>query len=71
MTHFYIPNMTCGGCVKSVTNALLTVDPQARIEIDPPARVVRIDSAISEDAFRAVLSEAGYPDKKLSDVLTN
>ena len=31
MHRFYIPNMTCGGCAKSVTKALLSVDPQARI----------------------------------------
>ena len=26
MLRFYIPNMTCGGCAKSVTKALLSVD---------------------------------------------
>ena len=35
MHRFYIPNMTCGGCARSVTKALLSVDPQARIETDP------------------------------------
>jgi copper chaperone len=61
--HFYIPNMTCGGCAKSVTNALLSVDPQARIQADPPTREVRLDSGLDENAFLAVLSEAGYPNK--------
>lgn len=64
MLRFYIPNMTCGGCAKSVTKALLSVDPQARIETDPPAREVRVDSAADENAFRAALNEAGYPDKE-------
>lgn len=64
MHRFYIPNMTCGGCAKSVTKALLSVDPQARIETDPPAREVRVDSALDESAFQKVLSEAGYPDKQ-------
>jgi copper chaperone len=58
---FYISNMTCGGCAKSVTKALLSVDPQARIETDPPTREVRVESALDESAFLAVLSEAGYP----------
>lgn len=64
MFRFNIPNMTCGGCAKSVTRALLSVDPQARIETDPPTREVRVDSTFDESAFLAVLSEAGYPDKR-------
>ena len=64
MLRFYIPNMTCGGCAKSVTKALLSVDPQARIETDPPTREVRVESTMDESAFLAVLDEAGYPDKR-------
>jgi copper chaperone len=62
MIRFHIPNMTCGGCAKSVTKALLSIDPRARIETDPPTREVRIESALDKSAFLAVLSEAGYPD---------
>ena len=64
MHRFYIPNMTCGGCAKSVTRALLSVDPEARIEADPATREVRVDSALDESAFIPALSEAGYPDKQ-------
>ena len=64
MLRFYIPNMTCGGCAKSVTKALLSVDPQARIETDQPTHEVRVDSALDESVFLAVLSEAGYPNKQ-------
>lgn len=62
MIRFHIPNMTCGGCARSVTKALLSIDPQARIETDSPAREARIDSALDKSAFLAVLSDAGYPD---------
>ncbi|WP_028604798.1 heavy-metal-associated domain-containing protein [Ottowia thiooxydans] len=64
MHRFYIPNMTCGGCAKSVTKALQSVDPQAPIEIDTPSREVRIESALDESAFLTALSKAGYPDKQ-------
>ena len=60
MLRFYIPNMTCGGCAKSVTTALLSVDPQARIETDPPTREVRVDSGMDEGAFLSALGKAGY-----------
>ena len=64
MFRFYVPNMRCGGCAKFVTKAFLGVDPQARIETDPLAREVRVDSALDESTFLAALSEAGYPDKQ-------
>lgn len=68
MLRFNIPNMTCGGCAKSVTKALLSVDPQARIETDPPAREVRIDSVVDESAFGEALREAGYPSKQAPEM---
>ncbi len=41
MFSFHIPNMTCGGCAKTVTRILHGVDPQARVETDPPRREAR------------------------------
>ncbi|OAT51960.1 heavy-metal-associated domain-containing protein [Providencia heimbachae] len=56
-----IPNMTCGGCAKSVTKALLNVDAQAQIETDPTTRKVQVKSNIEESTLRTALSAAGYP----------
>lgn len=63
MLRFNLPNMTCGGCARSVTAALSLVDPTARIETDPAAREVRIETDVAEKTLRAVLSEAGFPVK--------
>ncbi len=56
-----IENMTCGGCAKSVTKAIQSVDANAKIETDPATRLVRIETAASSDALQKVLEEAGYP----------
>ncbi len=56
-----IENMTCGGCAKSVTKAIQSVDANAKIEADPATRLVRIETAASSDALQKVLEEAGYP----------
>ena len=61
MYRFHVPNMSCGGCAKSVTKALQSVDAEARIETDPAAREVRVESSTDEQALFAVLEEAGYP----------
>jgi len=67
MLRFRVPNMTCGGCAKSVTKALQSVDPTARIETDPAAREVRIDTSADEQALLCVLEEAGYPAARRPD----
>ncbi|MBN9491057.1 MULTISPECIES: heavy-metal-associated domain-containing protein [Pannonibacter] len=61
MYQFNIPNMTCGGCAKSVTKALQSVDAGARIETDPAKREVRVETSATEADLREVLAEAGYP----------
>jgi copper chaperone len=58
---FQIENMTCGGCAKSVTKAILSVDPSAKVVTDPGARKVEVASDQPRAAFEAVLQEAGYP----------
>ncbi len=58
---FHIENMTCGGCARSVTKAVETVDPKAKINADPLTKTVTIDSALPSDAFSRALEDAGYP----------
>ncbi|MBY0135126.1 heavy-metal-associated domain-containing protein [Paracoccus yeei] len=56
-----IENMTCGGCAKSVTKAIQSVDPAAKVETKPEARMVTVETTATADALQAVLEEAGYP----------
>ena len=56
-----IENMTCGGCARSVTKAIQSVDPNAGIETDPGTRTVRVETTASSAAVQRVLEEAGYP----------
>lgn len=60
MFRFHVPGMTCGGCARSVTNAILSVDPAAEVATDPPGREVRVTSQADEQALFAALAEAGY-----------
>ena len=71
MLRFHIPNMTCGGCAKSVTKALQSVDPKARIETDPSVHEVRVESAADESALLTVLAEAGYPAERHREAATD
>ena len=56
-----IESKTCSGCAKSVTRAIQSVDPNARVEPDPAARSVNIETSANLAILQQVLEEAGYP----------
>ncbi|MEX0405789.1 heavy-metal-associated domain-containing protein [Aquibium sp. LZ166] len=58
---FHIENMTCGGCARSVTKAVESVDPQARVNADPVTKTVTIVSGASTASISKALADAGYP----------
>lgn len=58
---FQIENMHCGGCARSVTRAIQSVDPEARVEADVPSRSLTVASERSSEDFLPALEAAGYP----------
>ena len=57
---FHIENMTCGGCVRSVTKAILAVDPAAEVNADPGTHKVDVRSTAPRERLAAALTEVGY-----------
>jgi copper chaperone len=53
--------MSCGGCVRSVTKSVQSVDSNAKVEVDLPSKRVRVDTQASLDAVKSAISDAGYP----------
>jgi len=58
---FHIENMTCGGCVRGVTRAIQSVDPDAVINADPPSRKLEVTTKASQEQIEAALNDAGFP----------
>ncbi|MBY4898625.1 heavy-metal-associated domain-containing protein [Cupriavidus sp. AU9028] len=58
---FHLENMTCGGCARTVTKTIQSIDPTATIVTDPPTRRVEVQTAVSEKQIAAALSAAGFP----------
>lgn len=57
---FTLPTMTCGHCVRTVTEAVQQLDPNAKVTIDLPSHRLQVVSSESEEAVKAALEEAGY-----------
>ena len=60
MIELTLPTMTCGHCVRTVTETVQAVDSQATLQIDLPTHAVRITSLQPREAFATALTEQGY-----------
>jgi len=61
---FQIEDMACGGCARSVTRAIHSVDPQTRVEVDLQLRRVTVESAADAATVAAVLAALGFPPRR-------
>ncbi len=57
---FHIENMSCGGCARSVTKAIQSVDPDANVTVDSDARKIEVRSSATRDQLVSALTEVGY-----------
>jgi copper chaperone CopZ len=60
MIELTINDMTCGGCVASITRVVKGLDPEAVVEADVATKRVNITSLIDTDAVVAAIANAGY-----------
>ncbi len=56
-----LKDMSCGHCVKTVTQTVHQVDPSAEVKIDLDTKRVRIETSGDAEAFKRALAEEGYP----------
>ncbi|KAA8734983.1 heavy-metal-associated domain-containing protein [Acinetobacter qingfengensis] len=64
---FSVENMTCGHCVRAVTNALQDADAQAKVAVDLQQKQVIVNSSLDSAKVIALLQEEGYPAKILAE----
>ena len=61
MIEFEVQALSCGHCVRAVTEAVQEVDPSARVDVDLERKKVSVQSAADRAALARALTEAGYP----------
>jgi copper chaperone len=57
---FTVEGMTCGHCEKAVTQALLSLDAQAKVVIDRTQNTVKVDSEKPREALAQAIVNEGY-----------
>ncbi|QKV62184.1 heavy-metal-associated domain-containing protein [Pseudomonas sp. 43A] len=60
MQVFNVQGMSCGHCVKAITNAVQARDPAASVRVDLVAKEVGVESAMSADQVIEAIREEGY-----------
>ena len=60
MQVFNVQGMSCGHCVKAITNAVQAKDPAASVRVDLATKEVGVESALSAEQVIEVISEEGY-----------
>ena len=62
---FEVEHMSCGHCVRTITNDLQRLDPAAKVEVDLAAKRVVVEGDMSADAAIAAMAAEDYPARLL------
>lgn len=57
---FEVQGMSCGHCVRAVTQAVQQLDPQAKVNVLLDQGKVEVDSAEPREAIARAIAEEGY-----------
>ena len=60
MQQFKVSGMSCGHCVRAVTQAIQALDQAARVEVDLAAGLVSVESNLDAAQIQAAIHEEGY-----------
>jgi len=60
MKQFKVGGMSCGQCVRAVTQAIQALEQTARVEVDLAAGLVRVEGSLDASQIQAAIREEGY-----------
>lgn len=55
-----VPNITCSDCVETITEAITTMEPDAKVDVDVKAKTVSVESEASEETIKQAITSVGY-----------
>jgi copper chaperone len=58
--NFQVQGMSCGHCVRAVTEAVRSVDPQAEVKVDLASGQVEVQSQRDRAELARAIEEEGY-----------
>ena len=59
-TTFTVSDLACGACVDTITQAISSIDPIAKVVASPQTKLVQIESELPVVTLQAAIVNAGY-----------
>ncbi len=56
-----VPNISCGGCVSTITEAIKKVDSNATVQGNSQAKTISVETQSSETEIKTAMANIGYP----------
>ncbi|MFE1745109.1 heavy-metal-associated domain-containing protein [Coleofasciculus sp. H7-2] len=56
-----VPSMACSACVDTISKAVASLDPTAKVEADPKTKLVQVETEQPAEKVREAIANAGYP----------
>lgn len=60
MQQFKVSGMSCGHCVKAITQAIQALEQGARVDVDLAAGLVRVEAGLTAEQVAAAIRDEGY-----------
>ncbi|MEO8891107.1 MAG: heavy-metal-associated domain-containing protein [Coleofasciculaceae cyanobacterium] len=57
---FSVPSITCEGCAKTITEAILTHESDAKVDVDVKEKTVSVDTGASEESVKQMIVAVGH-----------
>ena len=57
---FKVPSIVCAGCIDTIKEAIMTGEPEAKVEIDLDSKQVMVDTEASEESIRQIITAVGH-----------
>jgi copper chaperone len=60
MLDLTVPNMACSACADTITKAIATLDPTAKVSANPTTKQVSIETQADVKLIKQAIVAAGY-----------
>ncbi|WP_414516255.1 heavy-metal-associated domain-containing protein [Nostoc sp. PCC 9305] len=55
-----VPDIKGDECAKKITKSILTMESDAKVDVNVDAKTVTVDAAASEESIKQMVQSAGY-----------
>lgn len=55
-----VPSIVCAGCADTITESIITMEPDVKVDVDIQAKTVTVESAASEETIKQAITATGH-----------